>query len=145
MSTQPNSGDVNPAAWASGWVAFAGFLLIIGGGFWALSGLAALLEDTFYVVGREYAFEVDVTTWGWINLIGGVITILAGCYVFTGNILARLFGIAVAIGAVFTNFVYIPYYPIWSILVIVLMVIVIFALAVYSTDAARAKDAARAE
>jgi len=130
----------NPAAWASGWVSFAGFILVLAGTFGILTGVGALLEDEFYVVGREYAYKIDVTAWGWIHVIVGGITVLAGCYIFTGNILARTFGILVAIGGAVANFLYIPYYPVWSILLVALNVIVIFALAVYSTDAARARQ-----
>jgi hypothetical protein len=140
MSAPQQPNDRHPAAWASGWVAFAGFILIMAGMFWALSGIAALAEDQFYVLSEEYAFEVDVSTWGWIHLIGGVVAIAAGCFVFTGNILARLFGILVALSSALANFFYIPYYPLWSILIIALNVIVIWALAVYSTEAARAKS-----
>jgi hypothetical protein len=139
MTTPQSTGNENPAAWASGWVAFAGFMLILIGMFWGLQGLAAIIEDQFYVLGEEYAFEIDVTGWGWIHMIGGLVAVAAGCYVFTGNLAARLFGILIALVSAVANFFYIPYYPLWSILIIALNVIVIWALAVYSTEAARAK------
>jgi hypothetical protein len=119
------------SGWVTGMVAFAGFMLIMIGVFQAMNGIAALAKDSFYVLGRDYAYEIDITGWGWIHLILGVLVALAGFYVFTGTLWARLIGIFVAVASAVTNFMFVPYYPVWSILIIALNVVVIWALATY--------------
>jgi hypothetical protein len=54
-SPEPVSG------WAVGGVYFAGILMIVIGIFEAIAGLAAIIEDDFFVVSQKYTFEVDVT------------------------------------------------------------------------------------
>jgi hypothetical protein len=109
--------------------------MIMIGTFQAFQGLAAIINDEYFVVTGNYAFEFDTTTWGWIHMIGGGIVAIAGFYVFTGNMLARLIGIVIAIASAITNFFYIPYYPVWSVLIIALDVVVIWALATMSRPA----------
>ncbi|GAB3844478.1 hypothetical protein ACFPIJ_57245 [Dactylosporangium cerinum] len=117
--------------WASGFTAFAGVLMIIIGVFHMAAGLAAVVENTFFVVTPDYLFRFDVTAWGWIHLVGGFLVLLAGCAVFSGRLWARAVGIALAGLSAIANFLFLPYYPIWSLLIIALDVFVIWALAVY--------------
>jgi hypothetical protein len=121
-SSQPASG------WALGGIAFAGTIMILIGTFQAISGLAAIIEDDFYVVSQNYTFELDVTAWGWIHLILGVVVAVAGLSLFSGRSWARVLGISLAVLSAVANFFFIPYYPFWSILIIALDVWVIWAL-----------------
>jgi hypothetical protein len=123
-------------AWAMGFITLAATLMMIGGIFWVVQGIAVLVDDNFFVVGSGYAFELDLTAWGWVHLIGGAVLTLAGIFLFTGNILARIVGIAVAALAAIANFVFIPYYPIWSILIIAVCIGVIWAIVAHGHDAA---------
>jgi len=101
--------------------------------FQAIAGFAAILENDFYVVGRNYAFEIDVTAWGWIHLVLGIVVFIAGWGVLVGRTWARVVGITLAVLCAIANFLFIPYYPVWSLLIIALSVFVIYALAVYGT------------
>jgi hypothetical protein len=125
-----------PSLWTVGFVAFAAVLMITSGIFWFIEGLAAVLEDEFFVVAPGYAFEMDLTTWGWVHMIGGAVLAVSGFFIFTGNLLARLVGIGVAVLAATINFFYIPYYPIWSLVIIAVSVVIIWALTVYGRDIA---------
>ena len=58
---------------------------VLVGIFQAIQGVVALANDTFYVVGQEYVFQFDVTTWGWIHLIMGIVVAAAGFFVFNGG------------------------------------------------------------
>jgi hypothetical protein len=116
------------SGWAVGGVAFAGILMVVIGIFEAISGLAAIIENEFFVVSRNYTFELDVTAWGWIHLILGIVVSLAGFYVFSGRTWARIVAITLAILAAVANFFFIPYYPFWSLLIIALSVWVIWSL-----------------
>jgi hypothetical protein len=129
----------NYSSWAVGWAAFAGIMLIMVGFFHAIAGLVAIIDETFYVVGAEYIFEFSVTTWGWTHLIWGVLVVLAGFGIFTGNVLARTVGVIAAALSMLANFAWLPYYPVWSILMIALGVAVIWALTVHGRDIAEAR------
>jgi hypothetical protein len=122
------------SGWTVGFAYFAGAVLILIGIYHVLAGIAAIAEDEFFVIGREYVYDVDVTTWGWIHLVGGIIVALAGFFVLRGRLWARLVGIVVAAGSAILNFFYIPYYPIWTVLIIALDVAVIWGLATYHDE-----------
>ena len=81
------------SAWAAGWIAFAGFMMIMLGAFHAVAGLVGIIDDQFYVSTQKYVFQFDRTTWGWINLIIGIIVVLAGFGVFSGALWARIVGV----------------------------------------------------
>ncbi|MGH2609277.1 MAG: DUF7144 family membrane protein [Tepidiformaceae bacterium] len=110
---------------------FAGVLMIMVGIFHIIAGLAAVIDDEFFVVTNQYAFEVDTTTWGWIHMGAGTIVALAGFAVLTGHLWARILAIIVALGSAIANFFWIPYYPFWSILIIAIDVVIIWGLATY--------------
>ena len=129
MTTAPNP-------WAVGWAGFAGIMLIMIGAFHALAGLIAVINDTFYVVGPEYIFQFDVSTWGWVHLIGGALVILSGFGIFSGNVAARTVGVLVAALSAVVNFAWLPYAPVWSTIMIAIAVAVIWALTVHGRDMA---------
>jgi hypothetical protein len=128
------SRDVS--GWTAGFAVFAGVMLMMIGVFHSLTGLAAIIEDEFFVLGRNYAYELDATAWGWLHLIYGVILIFAGYGIFQGATWARLVGITLAAISAVGNFFFIPYQPIWAILIIALDVLVIAALTAYTREVA---------
>jgi hypothetical protein len=125
------------SGWTVGFVYFAGAMMILIGIFHAIGGLAAIFEDEFFVIGRNYVFDLDVTAWGWIHLIGGLIVIAAGIGVYNGAPWARTVGVIIAGLSAIANFLYIPYYPVWSVLIIALNILVILSLLAFSREAAR--------
>jgi len=112
---------------------FAGLIMIMLGFFQALEGLAAIFNNNFFFVTPNYTFSYDVTTWGWVHFIVGAVVFLAGFGVFSGKLWARAIGITVAIISAIANFLFLPYYPFWSILMIALNVVVIYGLSIYRT------------
>jgi hypothetical protein len=123
----PERSDTR-APWRTGLVVFAGTIMIVGGIFQALAGLVALFRNQVYVVGLNYVYSFDVTTWGWIHLIVGIVVALAGAALLTGQTWGRVVAVALAIVSMLVNFMFIPYYPVWSLLIIALDVFVIWAL-----------------
>ena len=119
---------------AAGLIVFAGVAMVMIGAFHAFMGLVALFNDDFYVAGQKWIFEFDLTTWGWIHLIGGIAVVAAGFFVFAGAVWARPVGIAVAAISALLNFMWLPYYPLWTIIIIALDVLVIWALSVHGRD-----------
>lgn len=128
--------DREVSSWAVGWTAFAGIMMVISGIWWIISGLVAIASDTFYVVGEEYIFQFDATTWGWIHLLVGILVLVAGFYLFTGAIWARTIGVIIAVLMALIAFAWLPWYPIWAILFIAVSVFVIWALTVHGHDIA---------
>ncbi len=120
----------------AGFAIFAGFLMILSGTFQIIQGLAAVFNDELFVVGPSYIYQFDLTTWGWVHVIVGAIIALAGLAIFSGRAWGRIIGIIIALLSAIANFFYIPYYPIWSIIIITLDVIIIWALAGYTPEEA---------
>jgi hypothetical protein len=123
-----------PSGWATGFTIFAAWMMIMIGFFQAMAGLAAIIENEFFVATRNYLFEFDVTAWGWIHLIAGIIVGIAGFGLFSGAVWARTIGVIMAVITAIANFGFIPYYPVWSIVIIALCVTVIWALTVHGRD-----------
>lgn len=117
----------NPSGWAIGGVVFAAVLMVLVGLFQFFQGLAAILNDQFFVIIENYAFELDLTTWGWIHLILGVILVASGLFLFAGNAAAGAVAVVLAGLSAVSNFFFIPYYPFWSMVMIALAVYVIWA------------------
>jgi hypothetical protein len=118
-------------SWAGGFMLFGAVVMVTVGLFQLLQGIVALVNDKFYVVGPEYVYQFDLTTWGWIHLLIGVILLVVGGFLFTGAGWARWTGIAIAVLSALSNFMWLPYYPFWSLTLIALDIVVIWALAVY--------------
>ena len=119
---------------AVGMTVFAASMMIVVGILHAVQGFVAVVNDTFYVVGSEWLFEFDVTTWGWIHLVVGLVVACAGLAVLNGAVWARTVGVILACLSVVLNFVWLPYYPVWGLVIIALDVFVIWALTVHGRD-----------
>ena len=140
MSDTPSSPS-SYNSWAVGWTAFAGIVMIITGVFHAMAGIAVLASDEeFFVIDDGWVYELNTTAWGWIHIIGGIVVLLAGIGLFTGNIAARAIAIVLAGISIVVNFAWLPYYPVWSIIMIALAVAVIWALTTHGDDLARSTE-----
>lgn len=115
-------------SWSYGLTLFAAVVLITVGAFQALSGLSAILDDKVFVKGISFVYEFDLTAWGWIHLLLGLLAIGAGIGLLRDQNWARLTGIALAVLSAVANFMFVPYYPVWSLLIIAFDVAVIWAL-----------------
>ncbi len=124
------------SGWAVGWAGFAGVMLVMIGMFDVIQGLVALFNDEFFVITQEWIFEFDITAWGWIQLILGVVLIASGIGIFSGNVAARTVAVIIAGLAAIANFAWLPYYPLWSIIVIAICVAIIWALTAHGRDIA---------
>ena len=127
MSQYQSGPEERVSGWAVGGITFAGTLLILIGAFQAIAGLVAIIDDEFYVVTRNYTFDLDVTGWGWIHLILGILLVVVGFALFSRKAWAGIVAIMLAVLSAVANFFFIPYYPFWSILEIALAVWVIWA------------------
>ncbi|MGE5764828.1 MAG: hypothetical protein ACM3ZF_13425 [Mycobacterium leprae] len=122
---------------AAGLSSFAGVLLLVVGVFQALEGLSAIVRDRLLVVTPDYIYRFDISAWGWIHLVIGLALVAVGIAILAGKTWGRVVGIAIATVSAITQFLWLPYFPVWAILVIALDVGVIWALTVHDPHAAR--------
>jgi hypothetical protein len=128
-STPSRSPQQQPVSgWAVGGLAFAASILTLVGAFHIIDGLAALFNDDFFVVSRNYTFDLDTTAWGWIHLVLGVLMLAVGFGLFSQRPWAAVTAASLAILSAIANFFFIPFYPFWSILIIALDVWIIWSL-----------------
>ena len=119
-----------------GWVAFAGVMMMLLGSFQAIAGLVALFKNEVVYVGLENTWLVDFTAWGWAHLILGRIIVFAGMAVLAGKTWGRVIGVLLASVSALANFAFIPVYPVWSVLMVIVDALVIYALLVHGGEMA---------
>ena len=124
------------SSWAVGYAVFAAVVLMMSGAFHFMAGLVGIVDDEFYVVTQKWVFEFDSTAWGWIHMIGGILVVLAGMSVLKGHMYGRIIGTTAAVLSAIANFMWLPYQPWWSLLMIALDMMVIWALTVHGRDIA---------
>ena len=127
-----------PAGWVLGGVVFAAMAMVMVGFFQGVEGLAAIFHQQIYLVDADFLFPFDLTIWGVVHLVVGVLLIAAGFTVRTARVWARSLGIALATLSAVANFLFVPYSPAWSLTIIAPNVVVIWALCIYRWDVARA-------
>jgi hypothetical protein len=128
MQQETRQADPEVSGWALGGITFAATMGILIGTFQIMEGLVAIINDEFYVVARNYTFDLDITAYGWIHLILGVVMVLVGFGLMARSTWAGVVAITVAVLSAVANFFFIPYYPIWALLLIGLNVWIIWAL-----------------
>ncbi|MFF8513332.1 hypothetical protein ACF064_35310 [Streptomyces sp. NPDC015492] len=124
--------DTGHQAWAGGLTAFAAVMLGLAGLVSVFRGIMAIAEDDVFVTTPNYVFKFDLTSWGWIHLILGVIALAVSFGIFRTALWARVTGVAIAALVIVANFMSLPYYPVWSVLMIAMSGFIIWAL--YSVE-----------
>jgi hypothetical protein len=136
VATRATTGTMRPTAWA-GWIGFAGWMMIIIGALDFFEGLIAIIRDQYYVLGANQVIVFDVSTWGWVTLVWGIIIVFAGYGLLTGASWARWFAIiAGSLNFIIQlGFVGSANYPLWALTVQALTIVVLYALIVRWDDA----------
>ena len=119
---------------AVGLTYFAAVMMIMIGLFHAMNGFMAIVHKLFFHVPPNYVFAFNVSTWGWIHLIVGIVILLAGFGVLAGSVFARTIGVILALISAIAGFAYIPYYPVMAIVFIAVDILVIWALTAHGRD-----------
>ena len=126
--SDPQYSRPEPSGWAASGIVFAGSVLTLIGCFQAITGLVAIFDDEFYAVTRDYTFDLDTSAWGWLHLLLGIALVITGLALFSRRTWAGVTAIVLAMLSALGNFFFIPYYPVWGIVVIAVDVWVIWAL-----------------
>jgi hypothetical protein len=136
-NTQMPMAETKPVSpVAHGIAVFAGVIMIVGGAFQAVEGLAGIVNDQYIVVLENYFLAFDITLWGWLHLLVGLALLAIGIFLLRGATWARVAGMVVAGISALLNFVWLPYSPWWSLLIIAIDILVIWGLANYRREPA---------
>jgi hypothetical protein len=114
----------------TGWTVFAAVILFMVGSLDALWGLAAILNDDIVVVGGHGAIIADITAWGWIHLIIGLVMVVTALGLFVASSAARWFAVLFVMVNAIAQIVWFPAAPLWAFLIILLDVTIIYQLTV---------------
>lgn len=123
-----------PSGWV-GWIYFAGILMLVRGMFQIFLGILALVKNTVYLVTPNHLAVFNFTAWGWIDIVLGVVLITAAGSVFSGRWWGRIVGSLMVSLSLVANLAFLPAYPIWSILAIIIDVLILYALLVRGDEA----------
>ncbi|MCX4535350.1 hypothetical protein OHA79_16770 [Streptomyces sp. NBC_00841] len=126
--TRRTSAPMGENPWAVGGVMFAGVLLMVDGVMGVIKGIAGIASDEVYARISNYTFKFDVTAWGWIHLVLGVVLLVVGWGILKGAGWAKATGVVLAALNMIANFMWLPYQPIWAIISIAIDAFVIWAL-----------------
>jgi hypothetical protein len=118
-----------------GWIVFAAFFMIISGIFGGLQGLTALLRDqSYFVVTEDRLLTFDYTSWGWIQLIIGILLIIVGIFLLRGSRWARVLAVIIVGLHMIAQFGFLASYPVWGIVIITLDALILYALLVHGRE-----------
>jgi hypothetical protein len=114
----------------SGWLLFAGIMIVMVGILNVIYGIAAVDNANFFVADQQYILS-DLNTWGWVMLSLGVLQVFAAFSIWSGGGFGRWFGIGVASLNAIAALLSIPAYPFWSLAVFTIDILIIYGLAAY--------------
>ncbi|KOT41343.1 membrane protein [Streptomyces caelestis] len=114
--------------WAEGLTVFAAVSLMIVSVLDILRGIMGIAQDDVFVTTQDYVFRFNLTAWGWTHLVLGAIGVLVSLGLARGTLWARVAGVTIAGLLVIANFLSLPYYPVWSVVMIAFSGFVIWAL-----------------
>ncbi len=117
---------------AAGITMLAAILLLVAGIMSILRGIAGVTKDEILLIPSEYSYQLDVSTWGWIQLALGILLVAVAVGMIATATWARIFAYGLAALSIIANFLSLPYYPWWSVIVIVIDLVVIWALSTWS-------------
>jgi uncharacterized membrane protein len=128
MTTTRLESTYAEEASGTGWVAFAGTMLILVGCFNVIDGISALANSDYLVNQLLFA---NLHAWGWFFLIWGALQLCAGFAIYSGAGWAAIVGVVSAFVNAIAQLSWARAYPVWAVSAIVLDVLVIYALVVY--------------
>ena len=105
-----------------------GSFAILAGLVTFLAGLSAVVRRNFYHVATNYAYNIHAYDWGWILLGLGMALFAVGACALLGMTWARYLGVGVAVLTTIAGFLFLPYTPVWGIVIVGVSVFAIWGL-----------------
>ncbi len=125
--------DTSMSGW-TGWVGFAAIMLSLVGIFHVIAGFVALFQQDLYLIAPNSVWMFDYSAWGWIHIFAGLLALLASASLAQGNMYGRIMAVLVAMGSVVANMLFVPVYPIWSLMMVTVGILVIWAVIVHGKE-----------
>ncbi|MET8946345.1 hypothetical protein ABZX30_22870 [Streptomyces sp. NPDC004542] len=122
--------------WAGGLTIFGAVMLMIAGVLDIFRGIMGIAQDDVFVATPSYVFRFDLTGWGWVHLILGAVAVIVSLGLFQAALWARIGGVTIAALIIIASFLSLPYYPVWSVVMIAMSAFIIWALCVVRREAA---------
>ncbi|WP_241968162.1 hypothetical protein [Streptomyces sp. ICBB 8177] len=116
---------------AAGLVLFAGVMMVANGILGIFEGVVAVAKQHVYVATPNYAFKLSLYSWGWVHIVVSALVLIVGLGVIAGQAWARAVGIVIVALSLLANFMFLPYYPFWSLIVLAIDIFVLWALCTY--------------
>lgn len=134
MSQVPQNQYQSQRTGWTGWIILAAVFMLIVGALEIIYGLVAIFNQDWVLWNSDDLLILDTSSWGWVSLIWGLIVFLVGVGLFSGNFIARVLGvIAVAVSLV-SHFFWLPAYPFWSMIIIIIDVFIIWAIIAHGKE-----------
>jgi hypothetical protein len=129
QSSPPPRSSYEDAGAGMGWVRFAGVIMVVIGGFGVIEGFVALFQPDYYVTAGGAVLTINLTAWGWAHIILGALVLATG-FGLLGNASswARIAGTVLVTINMIVQLAWLPAYPVWGIIALVLDVLVLYAL-----------------
>jgi hypothetical protein len=138
MTVDPRDRNRSTGQLLAGGATFAAAALLLTSGILTLlTGVSAVVNNQLLVVGPDYEYKFNTTGWGWIHIVLGILLIVVAFGLFWGTTWARVMAIILACLGIVAMFLWLPYYPVWAIVLIALDVLVIWAIATWDTSRSR--------
>jgi len=134
MTASHTHAHLTKQHWATGLMAFAAVMLMIAGALGIFRGISAIAQDDVFITTQNYVFKFDLTGWGWIHLVLGAVAVIVSLGLFQGAMWSRILGVAIAGLLIIANFLSLPSYPVWSVVMIAVSGFIIWALCVARGD-----------
>ena len=95
-----------------------------------IDGIVAIAKSHFFVGNAHYVIG-DLRFWGWIMLILGALQLLVAAGVVAGNQAARWTAVALIGLNAIAQMMFLPSYPLWSLMIIAIDVVALWGLCAY--------------
>ena len=114
----------------AGWKIFAGLMILVVGTINVFDGIVGLTQQSYIkqFTNGQLPITNNIKTWSWVVLIIGVVMILAGLLIFSGNMFGRVVGVLVASLNLLVQLAYLNHNPFWSFTMILIDLLVIYGL-----------------
>ena len=115
-------------AWSNGYTLFAVAIMFVLGLWQVLVGITAVVRDRLLAPPPGYVYGFDIAVWGWVLIVLGVLLAGAAAVVLRGRDKGDTAAIWLACLSMVANFLFLPFYPIWSLTIIGLSGTLLWAL-----------------
>ncbi|MCA2207298.1 DUF7144 family membrane protein [Nocardia rosealba] len=112
----------------------AAIMLLVAGTLGILRGIAGITKDELFLIPSEYTYQFDVSTWGWIHLALGLLFVAVAIGMMVTATWARIFAYCLAALSIIANFLSLPYYPWWSMIMVGIDLVIIWAISTWNPD-----------